>query len=208
MKRLAVLFTALTVMLALAPAALAEDDGFDGWGDRPDSVVDVVIESGGEFDRNKYDYDILLTAVIAADLVDLLDSTGNITVWAPNDKAFIKTARDLGYTGWGEEGAWNFLVEALDGLSGGDPIGLLTTILSYHVSPGRYGVFSVLFNRPDGGFPTLLGEGFEIGGRFFRLADADRDIRDPRVTFPLNIRTGNGSVVHTINRVLIPVDIP
>jgi hypothetical protein len=32
-------------------------------------------------------------------------------VFAPNDAAFLRTARDLGYNGSSESGAWNFLAQ-------------------------------------------------------------------------------------------------
>ncbi len=169
------------------------------------TITDIVASSGGEFDRNFFDYDILLTAVIAADLADALaDENIDVTVFAPNDLAFIRTARDLGYRGFSEEGAWNFLVGALTELGGDEgPIPLLTSILLYHVAPERLGPFQVIFSRE---IPTLL-ENAIIRPRIFRLRDNEPDLRDPFLFFPLNVQASNG-VIHTINRVLIPIDIP
>ena len=63
----------------------------------------IVAQSGGEFDSNRYDYDILLNAVLTVglqgDLAPLADETANLTVFAPNDIGFIRLARDLGYAG-------------------------------------------------------------------------------------------------------------
>ena len=42
--------------------------------------------------------------------------------------------------------------------------------------------------------------------RYFRLEDNDPDFADPYLFFPLNVRASNG-YIHTINRVLIPVDL-
>ncbi len=54
------------------------------------SIADAVAKSGGEFDQNENDFDILLNAVIAANLVDALAASGaDLTVFAPTDKAFI-----------------------------------------------------------------------------------------------------------------------
>src|SRR5690606_8310685 len=87
------------------------------------TITEIVARSGGTFDRNLLDYDILLNAVITADLADVLDDpNSDVTVFAPNDLGFILTARDLGYRGFSEQGAWEFLVEALTELGGGDPI--------------------------------------------------------------------------------------
>ena len=169
------------------------------------TITEIVAASGGEFDRNPFDYDILLTAVLAADLGGALgNDSADLTVFAPNDLAFIRTARDLGYRGFSEEGAWEFLVAAFTELGGDDgPIPVLTNVLLYHVAPERLGPFQVIFSR---NIPTLL-EGASIRPRFFRLRDNEPDLRDPYLFFPINVNASNG-VIHTINRVLIPADLP
>lgn len=166
------------------------------------TITDIVAASGGEFDRNRHDYDILLNAVLTAGLEGTLAQPGlNVTVWAPNDAAFIRTARDLGFTGRGERGAWNFLVAALTNIGGGDPIPVLTTILTYHVTPEARGVLSVLRTKE---FPTL--QGGTIVRKGLTLQDKDPDIKNPNLTWPLQVRASNG-IIHTIDRVLIPVNL-
>ena len=171
----------------------------------PSSVVDVLVDrsSAGGFDSNPRDYDVLITAVTAADLAGTLASTPNFTVFAPNDRAFVLTARTLGYTGWSEDGAWTFLVAALTDLGGGDPIPVLTEILTYHVAPERLGAIRVLFSRQ---VDTLLGIPF--GVRVFQLVDNDPQIPNPFLLFTeLQQEAGNGGIVHGISRVLLPIDI-
>jgi uncharacterized surface protein with fasciclin (FAS1) repeats len=188
----------LSMLLALAPAASAWGGSSRG------TITEIVAASGGEFDGNRADYDILLTAVLTAGLEGALaDESATLTVFAPNDAAFIRTARDLGFTGTDEAGAWTFLVGALTSIGGGDPLPVLTSILTYHVAPGYYGAVRVLFSRS---IPTL--QGAEIKPRLLTLRDQDPDIADPRLVLRgLNIRADNG-VIHTIDRVLIPVDLP
>ena len=87
----------------------------------PPTIAQIVAKSGGTFDSNHYDYDILFTAVKAAGLVDALNNpSSKLTVFAPNDMAFIRTARDFGYTGWDEAGAFNAIAGVLGTL---DPNG-------------------------------------------------------------------------------------
>jgi uncharacterized surface protein with fasciclin (FAS1) repeats len=167
------------------------------------TITEIVAESGGEFDDNKYDYDILLNAVLAANLQDALaDPNADLTVFAPNDKAFIRLARDLGYDGYDEEEAFNTIVAALNALSGGDPISLLTDILLYHVSGGSQYLWEVVWS---GGVDTLLGA--TILPAKLRLLDNEPELKDPKLLpKKSDIKASNG-IIHTISRVLIPVDI-
>lgn len=172
------------------------------------TIAQFVALSGNGFDNRPYDYDILLKAVQTAGLAGPLnDPQADLTLFAPNDRAFVLLARDLGYSGWSESGAWTFLVDALTQLGNGNPIPVLTNVLLYHVAPESLNAYQVLLagfaNQP---IETLLsGATFQPQG--FRLKDADPDLTDPRLFVPLNVNATNG-VVHTINRVLIPVNLP
>ena len=184
-----------------AGPASAQSEGLPG------TITDIVAASGDGFDTNGRDYDVLLAAVTAAGLGETLATPGlDVTVWAPKDRAFVRTAQDLGFTGANtdEEGAWNFLVAALTDIGGGDPIPTLTTILKYHVTPDARGPGRVLAAR---GFPTLAEIGIRHIPGTLSLIDKDPDIPNPRlVTSAINIKASNGKI-HTINRVLIPVNL-
>lgn len=163
------------------------------------SVAEFVISSSGDgFDFNPYDYDILLAAVLEANLAGpLSDSSAELTVFAPNDAAFIILARDLGYQGISEEGAWNFIqANASD---------LLSDVLLYHVVGQELTAFDFLiasFRRQS--LTTL--QGATLRPNFSSIIDNDPDSRNPNLFVPLNVLTGNG-YVHTISRVLRPSDL-
>ena len=174
------------------------------------TLAGIVSQSGGEgqFDTNPFDYDLLLNSVIAAELVDALsDPAANYTLFAPNDLAFLRTARALGFKGSDEAQAFAFLVAALTELDpNGDPIALLTQILLYHVVDDEIDVFGFIIASIFRIAVETL-QGGEIQPNFFSIGDNDPDLRDPKLFFPLNVRASNG-IIHTINRILIPIDIP
>jgi uncharacterized surface protein with fasciclin (FAS1) repeats len=170
------------------------------------TIAQIVANSGGKFDSNHYDYDILYTAVKAAGLVDALnDPSTKLTLFAPNDMAFIRTARDFGFTGSDEGGAFDAIagvLGTLDPKGKGDPIPALKNVLLYHVTTGSLNPIQVLFS---GSIHTLLpGASFDV--RFLRLVDNAPRRPDPYLNlFALNIKASNG-VIHGITRVLLPVD--
>jgi uncharacterized surface protein with fasciclin (FAS1) repeats len=169
----------------------------------PDTVVDVVLETSGAsgFDRNALDFDILREALTATDLVGAVQSASDINVFAPADAAFIALARELGYDGFSEAGAFAKIAEATGYVSAAEP-GILADVLLYHVAPEARTISQL---RSAGAIPTLLGPTIDVG--WFRIADQDTDDRNPLIGFPRNIETGNGNV-HTILGVLRPVDLP
>ena len=166
------------------------------------SLAGIVAASGGTFDDNGADFDLLFNAVKAAGLVEALDDPdASLTVFAPNDDAFVGLAQALGFEGTDEGAAFSFIVEALTLLSGGaDPIPLLTDILLYHVAPGALDAATVLGSET---IPTLLGSSLGVNGA--TLVDADPDIPDPGIILT-DIPAANG-IAHVLNGVLIPVDI-
>jgi uncharacterized surface protein with fasciclin (FAS1) repeats len=172
------------------------------------TIAGLLAESGGSFDTNTLDFDILLTALDAAGLTDALDSPGdNLTLLAPTDRAFIISARDLGYAGFNEAEATAFILDVLTDLGGGDPIPLLTDILLYHVVPEELSAKGAL-ERPT--LDTLL-TGVSIRPWPQRVALRDEEPGLPnarmKVIAESDNRVSNG-FVHGISRLLIPVDLP
>jgi uncharacterized surface protein with fasciclin (FAS1) repeats len=117
----------------------------------------------------------LVTAVTKADLVDTLNSAQDITVFAPTNDAFAAVPKAT-------------LDKAL-----GDPTGLLTTVLTYHVVPGQL--------TPDqlaGSHKTLQGGTLEVTG-----SGQDFTVNDNSGVVCGNIKTANATV-YLIDQVLLP----
>lgn len=166
------------------------------------TLTGLVAASGGVFDNDNTDFDILLNAVQAAGLAGALDDPeADLTVFAPNDAAFVGLAQALGFDGTDEGEAFAFIVDALTLLSaGGDPIALLTDILLYHVSPGEQDADAVLGSTT---LDTLLGATIGVDGA--SLVDNDPDVPNPNI-IATNLEASNG-IAHVIDGVLLPVDV-
>ncbi len=172
--------------------------------DPTEGTVDVVIEASGArgFDRNNRDYDLLREALVATGLVDAVAAAEDVTVFAPNDGAFKRLARDLGWGGGSERSAFAFLAEAT-GFESADEPGLLDDVLLYHVAPGAQRVGQL---RGESGIETLL-DGAELSVRNNRtVVDGDRNDANARLRAPRNVGTTNG-IVHTVSQVLRPINL-
>ncbi len=166
------------------------------------TLAGIVEQSGGTFDDLGTDFDLLLTSLQVTGLdVPLSDPDALLTVFAPNDDAFVGLAQTLGFEGTDEGEAFGFLVEALTLLSaGGDPIPLLTDVLLFHVAPGALDATAVLGSES---IPTLLGVDLTVDGAM--LVDQDPDIPDPSI-IATDIPATNG-IAHVLDGVLLPADL-
>ena len=145
---------------------------------------------------------------ILLELVDLSDLDTDIledfTLFAPNDKAFCRTAQnDFEYPGkCTPEKLLEFYSDLLDGL--GPLQDTLVTIISYHAALGKMTVKDM---RQKGSVVTYC-ECFEIGVKkqtkqVTKLYDAGR--KYPNIDFrEQNIAVANDGIVHVIKSVLLP----
>ena len=138
---------------------------------------------------NSKDHTTLVAAVKAAGLVDTLEGAGPFTVFAPTNEAFARLPAGT-----------------VDTLLKPENKGMLTSILTYHVVPGRLTEAEIDAMIRDGGgkamMKTVQGEEltFERAGGHLWVIDAKGDKAE--VTIP-NVMQSNG-VIQVINKVLLP----
>lgn len=156
------LVTALALATALMVSACAQPT-------RSPDIVDVA-QSAGQFDT-------LVAAVSAADLVDTLSGPGPFTVFAPTDAAFAALPAGT-----------------LDTLLQPENKDQLTSILTYHVVSGRITAADLAGKRLR--VKTVNGDTLHIDGR-----NGVRVNQSNVVT--ADVAASNG-VIHVIDRVLLP----
>ena len=102
----------------------------------PGTIVDVAIAAGN--------FNTLVAAVTAAELVETLSGTGPFTVFAPTDEAFAALPAGV-----------------LDALLLPENKALLAQILTYHVVPGQLNPSQVVGTQPtsEGATLTVTGTG-------------------------------------------------
>jgi uncharacterized surface protein with fasciclin (FAS1) repeats len=138
---------------------------------------------------NSKDHTTLVAAVQAAGLVDTLSGKGPFTVFAPTNAAFGKLPAGT-----------------VDNLVKPENKGTLTTVLTYHVVPGRMTAGSIAGKIKAGKgkamLKTVQGENLtaRMNGRTLVLTDAKGGTS--RVTIA-DVMQSNG-VIHVVDTVLMP----
>ena len=126
------------------------------------------------------DFSILVEAVVAAGLVDVLSAPGPLTVFAPTNTAFADLLDELGVT-----------KEQLFA----DPE-LLAQVLTYHAVAGRVLKADVPLDTP---ITTLQGDTFSVAGS---LVITDQRSRTASI-LATDVLASNG-VIHVIDRIILP----
>jgi uncharacterized surface protein with fasciclin (FAS1) repeats len=173
---------------SMAPESMAPSESAPAMMDEPfGAACSAVPASGaGSFDGMATDpvataasnnpvLSTLVTAVTEAGLGDTLNSAEDITVFAPTNDAFEAVP-----------------AETMDAAMA-DPSGLLTTVLTYHVVPGRL--------SPDqlaGTHTTLQGADLEVAG-----SGEEFTVNGSAVVVCGNVQTANATV-YIIDGVLLP----
>lgn len=130
-------------------------------------IVEVAVSAGT--------FGTLVTAVKAAELVDVLKSEGPFTVFAPTDEAFAKLP----------DGAITRLLADKDKLA---------AVLTYHVIPGKVMAADVV----------KLSEAATANGQSVNIkVDGDKVFVDGAQVVKTDIECENG-VIHVIDNVILP----
>jgi uncharacterized surface protein with fasciclin (FAS1) repeats len=201
----------------LAASALAAVGAVPVSAADPEAVVDVLAADGQAFDSKWSDYDIVERAALAvlaakpsSAVGALADPAATLTVFAPTDRAFRQLVTDLtGNRPATEARTFNQLVKAVTGLVGPqNTIDTIEAILLYHVLPANV-PSSVALGLDGTRVTTASGVSFRvIVDTSVRLADQDRNAPNAQLLLGrLDIGAGN-SVIHTVNRVLRPINLP
>jgi transforming growth factor-beta-induced protein len=143
-----------------------------------------LVEKALSFDP---EFSILVQAVIAANLADVLATGGPFTVFAPTNAAFVALLGELGYE------SLNDLVDAI-GLDG------LTKVLLYHVVDGR--VYSSDLPAGPLSVTTLSGDSFTVDASMLKITDFNGR-ESGLIPTLLNVQATNG-VIHVIDTVILP----
>ncbi|MFF2369187.1 fasciclin domain-containing protein [Agromyces sp. NPDC058110] len=187
----ALIAAAAIVAVSAAPANATGGSAPSG------TIVDVAVAAsgGGAPDDNPRDYDILIQALVATGLdATLADTSTKYTVFAPNDRAFLRLVQDLTGTAPASEAA------ALATITTALTAEQITNVLLYHVVPGKkLGPIQVVLSKS-----LTMANGGIVKPRLITLRDENPAFADPRLVLSgINIKATNG-VIHTIDRVLVP----
>ena len=137
----------------------------------PTDIVDTAVGAGN--------FDTLVTAVTAANLVETLKSPGPFTVFAPTDSAFAKLPAGT--------------IEALL-----NNIPLLTKILTYHVIAGEYSADELLSR---GSIQTVQGQSVRVKEKYVGKVSYVY-VNNSRVEGSVLVKNG---IIHIISSVLMPL---
>jgi uncharacterized surface protein with fasciclin (FAS1) repeats len=136
-----------------------------------------------ELARDNSDLSVLSDAIISANLVQTFQSNTSYTLFAPNNAAFVAALAELGLT--------------KDQLFANKA--LLTTVLTYHLLPGKINFADIPLNTA---LKTVQGATLKVDNVSGVLTITDGRARTSRI-IQNNLDARNG-VVHIIDKVLLP----
>lgn len=191
--------------LAAVPVMAGAAEAAPGTNSLGSVLLADTVKGAPSFDRNGGDFDILTAAVLGVLGNDgkspvglLLDGEVTLTAFLPTDKAFERTAGDLGISARNEANLTGKLVNALG-------IEAIEEVLLYHVVPGAK-INAKAAAQADGaklGMANGQTVVVNVTKKAIFLKDKARDVQNPKVIVT-DINKGNQQIAHAINRVLLP----
>ena len=137
-----------------------------------DDIVDTAVKAGS--------FNTLVAAVKAAGLVDTLKAKGPFTVFAPTDEAFAKLPKGT-----------------LETLLKPENKKTLTSILTYHVLPGRYDAKRITGAKAKQfGIKSVQGSNVEV--------DIRKGVKVSGATVVTTDVIASNGVIHVIDAVIMP----
>lgn len=136
-----------------------------------------------EVARDNSDLSVLSDAIISAGLVQTFQDNTSYTLFAPNNAAFVAALAELNLT--------------KDKLFANKS--LLTTVLTYHLLPGKISSGNILLNTP---LKTVQGGTVSVENVAGALTITDGRNRKSRI-IQIDLEGRNG-VVHIVDKVLLP----
>lgn len=142
---------------------------------------------------NNDNFNILTKLLTDSGLLSNITQTKGVTIFAPTDKAFARTAKSLGC---GNTRTEDTVIECFNGFFLPPEI---ETLLKYHVIPKRMNSFRVLRTRM---FKTLEKKNIKRIG--VTMVDLSAGVPNGKlIVTMLNMKYNNG-IVHAVHRVLLP----
>ena len=166
-------FAAVAVAMALTLSACGGGSE-ESMETTPETSVGTIVEVAGSAGN----FETLVAAVAAADLVDTLNGAGPFTVFAPTDEAFA-----------------NLPAGVLDALLLPENKATLAKILTYHVVAGKVMAADVT----DGDVAT-------VEGQTIKLSTANGVTVNGATVVTADVPASNG-VIHAIDAVILPPDV-
>lgn len=172
----------LAASLSLFIASCDKED--DASVNQPKSITQTVVDGAN--------FTLLEAAVVKAGYADLLATTANLTVFAPNDDAF----RQLDLNG---DGTPDLDTEAKINALTGASLDLLKSVLNYHVLTSRVPSSAITTTGIESTTFATTGTGPKL---FAKLNGGKAYINGVEVV-TADVAASNG-IIHVINKVLIP----
>lgn len=145
----------------------------------------IVVPNIVKLAQSSADLSILVEAVVSVGLVDTLSGAGPFTVFAPTNTAFAALLAELGVTK-------NQLLANK---------ALLTTVLTYHVVPGKVASTAIPFGKA---ITTVQGAVLKIDNVADAVVITDGRNRTSKVV-AVDLAASNG-VIHIVDKVILPAD--